>query len=453
MGMEIGDAVDGDIPVPRELNPAQDYVSALGVAYGDQDDIRTYRDGNDLMFEDKNNSPCSLTDIKGESDLAYSRAEVTAANTYNSSSLGTFTEITGMALVAENDTAVVEFDGVTDRIEVKETGAYLVSFEAAVDSLDTVQNVYFAVFKNGTTEIASSRVENTFEHTSTIRNYANTFAVELTAGDKLSVYVTDDKDGVRVSTGSGGIALNVVRLTGSRGSKGDTGAGSSVSIEDSGIAIPNNPKDTLNFIGALSATDQGGGDVDIAVDDSAIDHNSLNNLTVGDPHTQYVLRNILTTKGDIFVRNATEIVRLPVGTNSQRLAADSSTSTGLVWDDPKGGIVGHYFPEEETTSSSWTRAGGLFIFPGSTAFGTPSEAKVVAWISQSGATGQVRLYDFTNAQVIGTTAAFSNTTEAIQTISTLSNIPTGEALFEWQFQRASGTGSRKVLTVGGIVGL
>lgn len=41
----------------------------------------------------------------------------------------------------------------------------------------------------------------------------------------------------------------------------------------------------------------------------------------------------LTTKGDIFVRNATLSTRLPVGTDGQFLRADSTASTGLVWSD------------------------------------------------------------------------------------------------------------------------
>ena len=46
----------------------------------------------------------------------------------------------------------------------------------------------------------------------------------------------------------------------------------------------------------------------------------------------------LTTKGDLYTRNASADTRLPVGTNGQILYADSTTATGLKWDTaPTGG--------------------------------------------------------------------------------------------------------------------
>ena len=51
----------------------------------------------------------------------------------------------------------------------------------------------------------------------------------------------------------------------------------------------------------------------------------------------------LTTKGDIFVRNATESTRLPVGTNGQYLAADSAEATGLKWLSPSEVEIRFYF--------------------------------------------------------------------------------------------------------------
>lgn len=49
--------------------------------------------------------------------------------------------------------------------------------------------------------------------------------------------------------------------------------------------------------------------------------------------TRYPLRSILTTKGDIYVRTSTEIVRLGVGTDGQVLVADSAQTEGIDWVD------------------------------------------------------------------------------------------------------------------------
>ena len=51
----------------------------------------------------------------------------------------------------------------------------------------------------------------------------------------------------------------------------------------------------------------------------------------GKPKTTGGGSSPLTTKGDIYVRNATSDTRLPVGLDTQMLLADSSTSTGLKW--------------------------------------------------------------------------------------------------------------------------
>lgn len=71
------------------------------------------------------------------------------------------------------------------------------------------------------------------------------------------------------------------------------------------------------------------------------DHGLLTGLG-DDDHTQYLLRNVLTTKGDVFVRNSSEITRLPVGTNGQVLTADSGQTTGLIWSTVSGsGVSDH----------------------------------------------------------------------------------------------------------------
>jgi hypothetical protein len=63
------------------------------------------------------------------------------------------------------------------------------------------------------------------------------------------------------------------------------------------------------------------------------DHGALTGLA-DDDHTQYTLRSILTTLGDLYVRNSTDVTRLGVGSDGQVLTADSSQSTGLKWAEP-----------------------------------------------------------------------------------------------------------------------
>jgi hypothetical protein len=70
-------------------------------------------------------------------------------------------------------------------------------------------------------------------------------------------------------------------------------------------------------------------------DIGTINHNSLANLTTGDPHTQYVTKAIATTKGDLLAATgAGALARLAAGTNGHVLTADSTAGTGLKWEAP-----------------------------------------------------------------------------------------------------------------------
>jgi len=63
----------------------------------------------------------------------------------------------------------------------------------------------------------------------------------------------------------------------------------------------------------------------------ASDHGFLTGLA-DDDHTQYVLDNILTTKGDLFAATSTSTpARVGVGANNTVLTADSTQSTGVKW--------------------------------------------------------------------------------------------------------------------------
>lgn len=60
------------------------------------------------------------------------------------------------------------------------------------------------------------------------------------------------------------------------------------------------------------------------------DHGLLSGLGDND-HAIYLLRSILTTKGDIFVRDASGIIRIGVGADDQILTADAAEASGVKW--------------------------------------------------------------------------------------------------------------------------
>ncbi len=71
----------------------------------------------------------------------------------------------------------------------------------------------------------------------------------------------------------------------------------------------------------------------------------------GKPKTTGGGSSPLTTKGDIYVRNATSDTRLPVGLDTQMLLADSSTSTGLRWtSQPVPTPTGYYAQYQDDIS-------------------------------------------------------------------------------------------------------
>jgi len=97
------------------------------------------------------------------------------------------------------------------------------------------------------------------------------------------------------------------------------------------------------------------------------------------------------------------------------------------------------FKAQTTTSTTWKEL-KTFIFDGSDDFGTITKIGVLS-IKKSDVDGYVvRIYDSTNSLAIATSGTLTNNTQAINDLGTISNVPTGEAIFELQLKKTTGNG-------------
>jgi hypothetical protein len=95
-----------------------------------------------------------------------------------------------------------------------------------------------------------------------------------------------------------------------------------------------------------------------------------------------------------------------------------------------------------TTSQNYAVVSS-FGFPGSTEVGTP--IKIEALVERSGGnSGDIRVYDSTNALVIAELTAFNGSPKESVDLGAISNIPTNAAVFEIQMSRTGGGGSTSV---------
>lgn len=92
--------------------------------------------------------------------------------------------------------------------------------------------------------------------------------------------------------------------------------------------------------------------------ESAVDHGGLGGLA-DDDHTQYVLRSILTTNGDLFTRTAGAVARLGIGTDGQVL---SVVSGAPAWADA---AAGGGMTKDVTQASHGFSVGDVVYYTGS----------------------------------------------------------------------------------------
>lgn len=87
--------------------------------------------------------------------------------------------------------------------------------------------------------------------------------------------------------------------------------------------------------------------------------------------------------------------------------------------------------------SSYYRTAAKFIFNGTTELGTPVKIKVAYQVQQSSKPGSIRIYDYTNGNVIAEKTHLNSTSENIVDLGSLSNLPSSQAVFEVQMKTTS----------------
>ena len=104
---------------------------------------------------------------------------------------------------------------------------------------------------------------------------------------------------------------------------------------------------------------------------------------------------------------------------------------------------------KSTRKSSWTRV-EMFVYEGSDEMGVPYEIEAIGY-ADSGATGDLRIFDKTNGNVVGT-ATITNTSEDKIPVTIINDWSHDSALIEIQVKRTSGTSKKKVYVNGMLIG-
>ncbi len=190
----------------------------------------------------------------------------------------------------ETNTAVIEADtGNNNRLILHEIGTYLVGYSASIDKPDPASNaeVVSQLQLNGVVITGTHNETSVFQDTSIVGDlHEDTMhgvsVIRTTSVDQfIELFVAHLESGGTpnplLESGPTGEATSMwaIRLKGTKGTDGTDGtdgaqgvpgSGTTLNIQDEGVALPNSPHDAVNFIGAgVVASDAGGGVADVTI--------------------------------------------------------------------------------------------------------------------------------------------------------------------------------------------
>jgi len=192
-------------------------------------------------------------------------ASVLVSNTISVAIPLVYSNVTWNTTRLENDAAVIEHDNInTARILIKETGLYFINFNMSFDADALEEQISARVMINDITEVPGS--ERIVSEDDEINDLSNAFTAELTAGTFLTFQ--------HLAAGTGNLNhfssnFSVTRARGSAGAdgaQGIPGSGTTLTLEEGGVAVTNTPHNTLDFAAAdFDVTDNGDGSATVTL--------------------------------------------------------------------------------------------------------------------------------------------------------------------------------------------
>ena len=186
-------------------------------------------------------------------------------------------------------------------------------------------------------------------------------------------------------------------------------------------------------------------EIDIDADEAQFDHGSIAGLG-DDDHTQYALADgtraftgDVTLDQDLFVTGS-GVITGDVRTDGVFRGDGSGLTnipTGTTDVELSWAIDGA--PALSTSNAAYTTM-ARFVYEGSIDVGTPIVMKIIA-ATPDATSYDLRIFDVTNTLTIAEVTGQVNTTPVVVDLGTISNIPTGAAVFEVQLLR-TGTGGQ-----------
>ena len=256
----------------------------------------------------------------------------------------------------------------TSRIEVDEAGTYKIDANIRMES--SGQRVQFVAnyLIDGVVQdfpMGSSYIRNSGSSSDFWTCVLNAAPVKLTAGQYVEVQLQVEAQTTTALTGTfvgDDSTFSVVKLQGIKGDKGDTGAGSTVTIEDNDSSLGN--FDTINIEGNVTVTDEGGGKATINVaggGDTYYSQKSTNtnggtvNAAFGSPlecvPSSGVLEIDVAETGSYIIFG-----RINIGTN---LNKDNGAIELIYGIDTGGGAVVGPTPYTQTQQAKKNKANGI----------------------------------------------------------------------------------------------